>query len=823
MLGATRPPKRNRRDDPPSPSSLSPKRPKDSLNCLDSHQKLEANGLSIEDSSPPKELKQGSISPIQSDVRRISDTRRSLPGREVASSRRDDDRSAVSSEKKRQSVPGGRKRGFSPPREGELLAEIETSRPAGPSSDSESSLRVKDGRSSRVQGGRPTTGRDSGLRPIHREDSSPCRRESDQLAPRRFLQQRRRTTRRDRTRHFDEFSDDTSNSPSGRRSSIKEDAVRHQRDRSYQSYKGYKTGAPDIDNDSLYPRFSIPKSGDKLPNDLYRAPYRDDGRPRYQNDAPHTSRSRRRYSFEEERGDVELYRNRSRDFEKSPRRDRSPARQLSREMSSIKQSRRYPITPPKLRNRSKSDSPSDSENLSPSETPRGQKDEKPALVENASSVPAEIRDPGLSRTGGIYIPPFKLAMMRREAAEKNSAEYQRQHWDALKKTITGWVNKANITNIPNLIEEMFRVNLIRGRGLLARAILKAQMASPSLTNIFAALLAVVNSKLPEVGRLLVVRLFLQFRRAYKRNNKVVILACLRFVAHLVNQRILSDMTALEICALLLETPTNDGVEVCCSFLCECGQALQDWQSTAFNMIFERLRSILNEGQVDTRTQYTIERLFEVRRKKFSEFPALLPGVDLIEEDDQVTHSVDILDDSLELQELLDVFKPVEPSQFSAEEAKWKTIANDILSESEDHGAESDSSVDSEVACNEAAMNNVVKDYTEQDLINLRKTVYLCIMSSASFEECVHKLLKLNIPEGQEIEVCKMLIDCCSMERAFSRFFAQQAERLSQLRESYREAFLVCFHKQYEHVHRLDTNKLRNVAKFFAHMFASGKK
>lgn len=32
--------------------------------------------------------------------------------------------------------------------------------------------------------------------------------------------------------------------------------------------------------------------------------------------------------------------------------------------------------------------------------------------------------------------------------------------------------------------------------------------------------------------------------------------------------------------------------------------------------------------------------------------------------------------------------------------------------------------------------------TEQDLVRLRKTIYLVIMSSVDFEECCHKLLKL---------------------------------------------------------------------------------
>lgn len=44
----------------------------------------------------------------------------------------------------------------------------------------------------------------------------------------------------------------------------------------------------------------------------------------------------------------------------------------------------------------------------------------------------------------------------------------------------------------------------------------------------------------------------------------------------------------------------------------------------------------------------------------------------------------------------------------------------------------------------------IHDLTEQDLVNLRRTIYLTIMSSAGFEECAHKLMKLDIQEGYEM-------------------------------------------------------------------------
>ena len=54
-------------------------------------------------------------------------------------------------------------------------------------------------------------------------------------------------------------------------------------------------------------------------------------------------------------------------------------------------------------------------------------------------------------------------------------------------------------------------NLVRGRGLFCRSVMKSQMASPTYTPVFAALVAVVNTKFPEIGELLLHRLVLQAR------------------------------------------------------------------------------------------------------------------------------------------------------------------------------------------------------------------------------------------------------------------------------------------------------------------------
>ena len=44
------------------------------------------------------------------------------------------------------------------------------------------------------------------------------------------------------------------------------------------------------------------------------------------------------------------------------------------------------------------------------------------------------------------------------------------------------------------------------------------------------------------------------------------------------------------------------------------------------------------------------------------------------------------------------------------------------------------------------------------------------MNSIGYEECAHKLIKLNIADGKEYELCNMMLECCMQERTFLRFF-----------------------------------------------------
>lgn len=437
--------------------------------------------------------------------------------------------------------------------------------------------------------------------------------------------------------------------------------------------------------------------------------------------------------------------------------------------------------------------------------------------EKQASAKAEYEKLLNMRSGGTYIPPARLRALQAQITDKTSKEYQRMAWEALKKSINGLINKVNVSNIKFIVPELFGENLVRGRGLFCRSIMKAQAASLPFTPIYAAMAAIVNTKLPQVGELLLNRLIVQFRKAFKRNDKAVCISSTTFIAHLCNQQVVHEMLAAQILLLLLHKPTDDSVEIAVGLTREVGQHLEEMSGPIALAVFDQFRNILHEADIDKRVQYMIEVLFQVRKDRYKDNPAVKEELDLVEEEDQITHRVG-LDDEIETQDNLNIFK-YDPEWEDHEEA-YKKLKAEILGEGSDDEEDEDETDESSDEEAEEERQMDIKDQSNTDLVNLRRTIYLTIMSSIDFEECCHKLMKISLPPGLEPELPSMIIECCSQERTYSKFYGLIGERFSKINRLWCDLFEAAFAKYYDTIHRYETNRLRNIARFFGHMLST---
>lgn len=105
--------------------------------------------------------------------------------------------------------------------------------------------------------------------------------------------------------------------------------------------------------------------------------------------------------------------------------------------------------------------------------------------------------------------------------------------------------------------------------------------------------------------------------------------------------------------------------------------MSDIAPQTVSAIFERFKGILHEGEIDRRVQYRIENLFAVRKTKFKDHPGVIPELDLVEEDDQITHNIELIDE-IDPEDNLNVFK-FDPF-YEKSEQEWEAIKKEILGE-----------------------------------------------------------------------------------------------------------------------------------------------
>lgn len=413
----------------------------------------------------------------------------------------------------------------------------------------------------------------------------------------------------------------------------------------------------------------------------------------------------------------------------------------------------------------------------------------------------------------------ELAHLKDIVGDRSSAYYLVKHWDAYRKRISNLVNHVTADSIKVVVAALLKDNMSDGAGVFTSACLKAQMvAAPEMTPVFAALVAKLNSTVHDIGQLVLKRLLMHWRRAFKRNDKHVLLKATKFLAHLLNQQVAKETLALEIVTRLLAEPTEEKVECAVGFVKDVGRLLRFFLHKEIKGIFNRFLEIKYEGGISNRLQTMIEDLFAIRKARFQDFPPKTPELDLLAVGECKIHEV-TLNDELEIEESGAHIFGRYPSFMEHDKTKYESIIHENLG-----NIPTDVDLDFGDYCN----NDEEEDRMETSLIRLRRAICCTLSKCVSIEktgltlDSTHDVLNIKVQPGQELELWVMLIELCGREETYTPYYARVAESLCQRNKSlYQGIHERCFTMQVALINRLDNNKLRNVAKFFGHLVGKG--
>lgn len=359
--------------------------------------------------------------------------------------------------------------------------------------------------------------------------------------------------------------------------------------------------------------------------------------------------------------------------------------------------------------------------------------------------------------------------------------------------------------------DLFRLNIVRGRGLVARSVLSRAMRQPQAAAPLAALVGVLNLQLPQVGGLVAARTAALFKRAYLRNDGRGVDAAAAFLAELVRFAVATDTVLLQVFQLLLERPSDDTVRVATALLRRLGSWMDAHAPAAADMIWGRLRDVLHEGQALAQAMRRITELMRARRDGLG--PAVPRHLDVVPAEDVQPHDVDLAEPQ-PVEAHLDWFDPTE--DVAAADEAYAALRAEILDD--------DEQTNQDITTNEQIIQETkeaVTDMTDATLLQHQKSIYLTVMSSMSADEAVHKLLRLQrSAQLSDAVMTDMLVKCCAQEKTYSKYFGVLGEKLCGSSRRWHAAFVAQFRRSYDALYQHEGAQLRNMGKYFGHLVAA---
>ncbi|CAF4121991.1 unnamed protein product, partial [Rotaria sordida] len=106
---------------------------------------------------------------------------------------------------------------------------------------------------------------------------------------------------------------------------------------------------------------------------------------------------------------------------------------------------------------------------------------------------------------------------------------------------------------------------------------------------------------------------------------------------------------------------------------------------------------------------------------------------------------------------------------------------------------------------------------ETNFAIIREQICSMFQTNIALDKFVKVITQVQLRPEQEMELCKIILNMCAEQHTYKCSFGLLGEELCEARKEYVQHFEKIFQDQYEIAHSLENMKLKNVAKFFAHL------
>jgi pre-mRNA-splicing factor CWC22 len=446
-----------------------------------------------------------------------------------------------------------------------------------------------------------------------------------------------------------------------------------------------------------------------------------------------------------------------------------------------------------------------------------------------------------------YVPPHRRKEQHAPAAPPTheDEQHQRDMWDALRRGIIGIVNKVSLINIKSCVVELFRENIVRGRGVLTRALIRACIADPAMAPTLAALASVVTKEFPAIGQLLLARLVDGWQKAFKRRDFTRMSQLNSFFAQLYVFGVIDGQVVYQLLVTYLLAPCRreEDIDLAADLFRDTFRVLSVRSPAEFHTVLLqpfRQQLAIDEPalKLPPRSMAVVESCLrtvqEWQREKLKVEPIPVE-LQLVEPGEQAVLSDVDLEQTYNTEEALDrfVYDPdFEANEALFEESRCAILGPDWEQELLEAAAAADAALEEEtnavVAADESASGAKELSETEklqqlaadQELRQLKKEIFVKIKSSARADEAAHKIM-LGYKPGTEATICNMVIESSCEEETYREMYAMIAQRLCITSAKFQPFFIAALESKYADADNVLEMQLQHTAFIEALLLRTG--
>ena len=463
--------------------------------------------------------------------------------------------------------------------------------------------------------------------------------------------------------------------------------------------------------------------------------------------------------------------------------------------------------------------------------------------ENPYRPPQVLQEAGNSP--GKYVPPSLRPTMASED----------EHTKQLRRQIQGLLNRMSEANMLTIVADVERLYGENPRHVVSTALLDLLIglicAPDALQDTFIALHAafmaaiykIIGSDLgaEAIERLIAVFDKQQSAAAQNSTSGKSLANLISLLAELYNFQVVGSTLIYDFARMFVSNINEVHTELLLRIIRCCGPQLRQEDPSALKDIVIHLQSAVNttgEENLSVRTKFMIEAIDNLRNNRIK------TGVANKMMLSEHTYRLKKLIGKLNSRNL----KATEPLQItladvhdSTRRGKWwlvgasykdKATSNDAneLSQTTNFAATNDAREDSDDQASE-----LLRLAKEQRMnTDIRRTVFITIMSASDFEDAYHRLVKLNLTRSQELEIPKIVVHCALGEESSNPYYTLISRQLCTERK-YKMAFQFTLWDMFKRMgeksddtdvaessgDRLSIHELMNLAKLYGFLLANG--